>query len=150
MHLHAPCRVGKHRLGCVLPVKSVLIAGIENRPKVGLVGHQDRGLQAADLVGLPKCSRWVQRGVEGEGALGVKAPSTEISASSGQGFTRLDRVQGAIGRPCVAPIFQRHQAKTPASTASIYSRTCCALPSRTSCMAVRPPKPGRGSERYHA
>ena len=43
-----------------------------------------------------------------------------------------------------------NQAWTPASTASIYSSTSFALPSCTSCMAVRPPKPDKGSDRYQA
>src|SRR5690606_12069340 len=94
--------------------------------------------------------RRIKRGVERRYSLGVETAAAEFGTATGQRRARIDRIQRTVELPNKAPLPQRHQAKTPASSASIYSRTCCARPSCTSCIAVRPSKPGRGSERYHA
>jgi ParB family chromosome partitioning protein len=126
------------------------VAGIKNRTKIGSVGHKYRRLQASDLVCFAQRRSWIERCVEGRGALCVESPSITLSAAPGERFTRIDWVEGAIERTRITPSVKRHQAKTPASTASMYSRTCCALPSCTNCIAVWPSNPGRGSERYQA
>ena len=149
-HSCAPARICECAFCHAVLCNCVCVSGIKNRAKIGSVGHKHRGLQASDLVCFVQRRGWIERGVEGRGALRVESPSIEFSTTPGERFTRIDRVEGAVERTCITPSRKRHQAKTPASTASMYSRTCCALPSCTNCIAVWPSNPGRGAERYQA